>query len=159
LWQDESQAGTGGCDALTDADPVTVLPDQREVLEQLVRTHSTPHRWRFAPRIILHAVEGMGVRKSARELGVWPKTARYWRKRWRDADDSALSANALPMRPRSAAPATYTPEQICAVVAMTCEKPSESERPISQWSQREIADEAIRRGLVRISRSAQWGVF
>ena len=36
---------------------------------------------------------------------------------------------------------------ICAVVAMTCEKPSESERPISQWTQREIADEAIRRGL------------
>jgi hypothetical protein len=31
---------------------------------------------------------------------------------------------------------------------MTCEKPSESERPISQWTQREIADEAIRRGLV-----------
>jgi putative transposase len=25
---------------------------------------------------------------------------------------------------------------------------SESERPISHWSQREIADEAIRRGLV-----------
>ena len=39
-------------------------------------------------------------------------------------------------------------EQICAVIAMTCEKPSESERPISHWSQREIADEAIRRGLV-----------
>ena len=50
--------------------------------------------------------------------------------------------------PRSGAPATYTPEQICAVIAMTCEKPSESERPISHWSQREIADEAIRRGLV-----------
>ena len=29
------------------------------------------------------------------------------------------------------------------VIAMTCEKPSESERPISHWSQREIADEAI----------------
>ena len=43
---------------------------------------------------------------------------------------------------------TYTAEQICAIVAMTCEKPSESGRPISQWSQREIADEAIRRGLV-----------
>ncbi|MGH7002029.1 MAG: helix-turn-helix domain-containing protein [Stellaceae bacterium] len=50
--------------------------------------------------------------------------------------------------PRSGAPAKYTPEQICAVVAMTCEKPSESERPISHWSQREIADEAMRRGLV-----------
>jgi hypothetical protein len=31
---------------------------------------------------------------------------------------------------------------------MTREKPSDSQRPISQWSQREIADEAIRRGLV-----------
>jgi putative transposase len=49
---------------------------------------------------------------------------------------------------RSEAPATYTPEQICAVIAMTCEKPSESERPISHWSQPGIADEAIRRGLV-----------
>jgi hypothetical protein len=32
--------------------------------------------------------------------------------------------------PRSGAPATYTPEQICVLVAMTCEKPSESERPM-----------------------------
>jgi hypothetical protein len=31
---------------------------------------------------------------------------------------------------------------------MTREKLSESERPINHWSQREIADEAMRRGLV-----------
>ena len=30
---------------------------------------------------------------------------------------------------------------------MTCQKPSESERPISHWSQREIADQAMRRCL------------
>jgi hypothetical protein len=60
---------------------------------------------------------------------------------------------------RSGAPATYTPEQICAVVAMTCEKPSESERPISQWTQREIADEAYDAAWCRTSRSAQRGVF
>ena len=133
---------------LLTADPVTVLPDQREALEQLVRTHSTPQQVALRARIILHAVEGMGVRESARELGVWPKTARYWRKRWRDADDKCTVCERLADAPRSGAPATYTPEQICAVVAMTCEKPSESERPISQWTQREIADEAIRRGLV-----------
>jgi transposase len=133
---------------LLTADPVTVLPGQREALEQLVRTHSTPQQVALRARIILHAVEGMGVRESARELGVWPKTARYWRKRWRDADDKCAVCERLADAPRSGAPATYTPEQICAVVAMTCEKPSESERPISQWTQREIADEAIRRGLV-----------
>src|SRR5271166_6272325 len=130
------------------ADPVTVLPDQREVLEQIVRTHSTPQQLALRARIIIHAVEGMGVRKSARELGVWPKTVRYWRERWRQADDKRSVCERLADAPRSGTPPTFTPEQICAVVAMTCEKPSESERPISQWSQREIADEAIRRGLV-----------
>jgi hypothetical protein len=84
----------------------------------------------------------------ARELGVWPKTVRYWRKRWRTADDKRSVVERLADAPRSGSPATFTPEQICAVVAMTCEKPSESERPISHWSQREIADEAMRRGLV-----------
>lgn len=130
------------------ADPVTVSPEQREVLEQLVRTHSTPQQLALRARVIVHAVDGVGVRESARELGVWPKTVRYWRKRWRRANDKQSVCDRLADAPRSGAPATFTPEQICAVVAMACERPSESERPISQWSQREIADEAIRRGLV-----------
>jgi putative transposase len=131
------------------ADPVTVLPEQREVLEQLVRTHSTPQQLAMRARLILCAADDVGVRESARELDVWPKTVRYWRKRWRQAADGQSVPERLADAPRSGAPATYTPEQICAVVAMTCEKPSDSERPISHWSQREIADEAMRRGVVR----------
>src|SRR5512132_1588991 len=69
------------------AQPVTVLPDQREVLEQLVRTHSTPQQLAMRACLILHAADAIGVHASARELGVWPKTVRYWRKRWRTADD------------------------------------------------------------------------
>ena len=130
------------------ADPVIVSPEQREQLEQLIRTHSTPQQLALRARMIVHAAGGVGVRESARELGVWPKTVRYWRKRWRQADDKHSVCERLADAPRSGAPPTYTAEQVCAVVAMTCEKPSESERPISHWSQREIADEAIRRGLV-----------
>src|SRR6266581_6558647 len=130
------------------ADSVTVLPEQREALEQLVRSHSTPQQLAMRARLILCAADGVGVRESARELDVWPKTVRYWRRRWRQAADGQSVAERLTYAPRSGAPATYTPEQICAVIAMTCEKPSESERPISHWSQREIADEAMRRGLV-----------
>jgi transposase len=118
------------------------------VLEQLVRTRSTPQQLALRARIIVHAAAGIGVRESARELGVWPKAVRHWRKRWRQADDKSSVCERLADTPRSGAPATYTPEQICAVVAMTCETPSESERPISRWSQREIVDEAIRRGIV-----------
>jgi transposase len=130
------------------AEPVTVLPEQREALEHLVRTHSTPQQLALRARIIVLAANGTGVRASARELGVWPKTVRYWRKRWRKAAEGQSVPERLADVQRSGAPATFTPEQICALVAMTCEKPSESARPISHWSQREIADEAMRRGLI-----------
>ena len=130
------------------ADPLIVLSKQREVLEQLVRTHSTPQHLAMRARIILHAADGVGVRQSGRELDVWPKTVRYWRKRWRQAADGQSVPERLADAPRSGAPATFTPQQICAVVAMTREKPSESERPISHWSQREIAAEAMQRGLI-----------
>jgi putative transposase len=130
------------------ADRVIVRSKQRKELEQLVRIHSTPQQLAMRARVILHAAAGVGVRESGRELGVWPKTVRYWRKRWRQAAKGQSVPERLADAPRSGAPATFTPQQICAVVAMTCEKPSESERPISHWSQREIAAEAMRRSLV-----------
>ena len=65
------------------ADPVLVEPAQREVLEALVRAHSTSQQLAVRARMILQAADDIGVRESARELGVWPKTVRYWRGRWR----------------------------------------------------------------------------
>jgi putative transposase len=130
------------------AAPVIVTPEQRETLEELVRARSAPQQLALRARIILHAADNLGVRESAGELGVWPKTVRQWRKRWRQAADAQPVPERLSDVPRCGAPATYTAEQICAIIAMTCEKPADSERPISHWSQREIADEAIRRGLV-----------
>ena len=49
---------------LLTADPVTVLPGQREALEQLVRTHSTPQQVALRARIILHAVEGVACARA-----------------------------------------------------------------------------------------------
>src|SRR5215813_7048480 len=64
------------------ADPVIVLPAHREAL---VRAHSTSQQLALRARMILHAADNIGVRESARELDVWPKTVRYWRGRWRQA--------------------------------------------------------------------------
>ena len=50
--------------------------------------------------------------------------------------------------PKSGAPAKFGAEQICAIIAIACEPPSASDRPITQWSQQEVADEAMRRGIV-----------
>ena len=129
-------------------DPVKVLPEQRDMLEQLARTRSTPQQLALRARMILQVADGVAVRAVARKLGVWPKTVRYWCKRWRRAADGQPVAERLADAPRSGAPATFTAEQICAVVALTCERPEDSDRPISQWSQREIADEVMRRGII-----------
>ena len=50
--------------------------------------------------------------------------------------------------PRPGRRATITAEQQCQIVALACEAPSRSDRPISQWTGREIADELVRRGIV-----------
>jgi hypothetical protein len=39
-------------------------------------------------------------------------------------------------------------EQICQIVALACEAPERSGRPISQWTGREFADEIMARGIV-----------
>ena len=76
------------------ADPVIVLPAQREALEALVRGHSTSQQLALRARMILHAADNIGVRESARELDVWPKTVRYWRGRWRQAPPRPVRARA-----------------------------------------------------------------
>jgi len=42
---------------------------------------------------------------------------------------------------------------------MTCERPEDSDRPISHWSQREIADEAMRRGIIPLISQRSVGRF
>ena len=45
-----------------------------------------------------------------------------------------------------------TAEQIAQLYALACEPPAASDRPISHWTPRELADEARKRGIVeRIS--------
>jgi capsular polysaccharide biosynthesis protein/transposase-like protein len=133
---------------------VTVSAAQREVLERVVRARSTPQQLALRARIILHAADDVHVRLSARELGVSPKTVRYWRKRWRLTTERQPVSERLADAPRLGAPATFTREQICALVAITCEKPSENERLISHWSQGKIADEAMQNRLLTSSSDA-----
>lgn len=54
---------------------------------------------------------------------------------------------------RAGAPATFSAEQIVQIIAISCEKPEDAGRPISHWSARELADEALKRQIVeQISR-------
>ena len=98
--------------------------------------------------MILLSAAGTPVREIARQLGVWPKTVRHWRARWLTSPEKASVATRLADAPRPGTPATFTPEQVCAIMSLACEPPEQSNLPLSHWSQSELAREAVRRGIV-----------
>ena len=128
--------------------PIALSSAHERELNALVRAHSTPQKLAERARIILLFGRGLGVEETANELGIWRKTASTWRGRWRDADATAGVAARLSDAPRSGAPATFTPEVICKIVALSCEDPETLDVPLSHWSQSELARQAIRRGIV-----------
>jgi len=130
------------------AAPLELTAEQRQELTALIRAHSTPQKLAERARIIILAADGAGVGKTAQRLGIWRKTASTWRRRWQDADATKSTAERLSDAPRCGAPGKFTPEQVCAIIALACEDPKDSDLPISQWSQSEVARQAIKRGIV-----------
>lgn len=57
--------------------------------------------------------------------------------------------DALGDRPRSGAPRKFQPTQFCQIMSIACEKrPEECGRPVTHWTARELADEAVKREIV-----------
>ena len=130
------------------AAPMALAPEEETELQRLVRAQKTPRNLAERAEMILRSAAGTSVREIARQLGVWPKTVRHWRARWLAGAAQAPIATRLTDAPRSGAPATFTPEQVCAIMAMACEKPEDSDLPLSHGSQSERTREAVRRGIV-----------
>jgi uncharacterized cupin superfamily protein len=131
------------------ASPIQLSAEHERELNHLVRAHSTPQKLAERARIILLAAVGQGITETARQLGIWRKTAGHWRRRWRTAETSATVAARLSDAPRCGAPATFTPEAICQIMAMACEDPEKLDVPISHWSQSELARQSVARGIVK----------
>ena len=124
----------------------------RQGLETLLRRHSTPQQLVLRARIVLAAAAGRNNAEIVRDLAVDIGTARRWRGRWlglQAVGPAELSVEErLTDAPRSGKPTGITAEQQCRIVAMACAAPSESGRPISQWTGREVADEIVARGIL-----------
>ena len=147
------------------APPITLTARQRDVLERLARAGTTPQQLARRAHLVLAAADGMSTGAMARAWGLTWRTAQRWRARWHTAQEALLAAEleggagddraletillgVLADAPRPGAPGRFTPEQLCQVMAMACEPPGASGRPISQWTPRELAEEAVKRGLV-----------
>jgi putative transposase len=142
------------------AAPIQVTPAQQAVLLALVRRATCPQGLALRARLLLGAAAGQRNEPLAREHGCTPKTVRKWRARWAaataqlaavDADPAALAqviAAVLADAPRPGAPATFTAEQIVQLINLACRPPEQLGRPITAWTPRELADEAVKQGLV-----------
>ncbi len=136
---------------------VELSPQLRQDLEALLRRRSLPQQLALRARIVLAAADGDNNSQIARSLNLEVDTVRLWRTRWLSFALIPISELSLDERlsdvPRSGRPIQITPEQRCQIVALACESPAETGRPISQWTGREIADEVVKRGILpKISR-------
>jgi len=132
---------------------ITLTDAERQNLELFIRRHTTPQQLALRSRIILTAADGLNNAQIARQQAVTVDTVRLWRNRWLLLQGVPLTELSLEERladaPRAGKPPTISDEQVCRIVALACEAPSQSNRPISQWSSQEIADEIKQRGIVR----------
>ena len=148
------------------ASVLDVSPLQSQQLEQLVHRSTTAQRLVKRGHIILEAAKGASNSQIAHHLHMGYETVRRWRDRWYAAESrlQAVEATGKPKLLRQAievlltdeqrpgAPEIFTFEQFMQIMALACEAPQESQRPVSDWTPRELADEAIKRGIVpRIS--------
>ena len=120
---------------------------ERQDLHTLIRAHKTPQHHSFRAQVILLLAEGLNAPEVARRLGTTRKTVRRWRRHWLKRHNCAVPER-LQDAERPGAPTTFHAEQWCQIIALACEPPEASGRPISHWTPREVAAEAITRGIV-----------
>ena len=146
---------------------------QRAELEQIIRKANSKQIHVMRAKIILLADEGLSNQQIADRLEGHRETARRWRDRWAvevenlaaveaGSEDKELGKYILSLlsdQARSGTPSKFTAEQICQIVAISCEEPEEYGRPVTHWTPAELADEAVKQGIVESISARQTGRF
>ncbi len=129
---------------------------EKETLNRLIAKHKTSQAQALRARIILQFYEGKNINAIATALGVVYNTVLKWTNRWKKHPEIDVEKR-LEDLPRSGCPDKYSPEQICKIIATCCENPEEYGRPITHWTQRELADEVIKQKIVESISTSEVG--
>jgi transposase len=136
---------------------------QRQLLEGVVRRPTAPQRLVRRARIILELAAGHSPNQVAKQLKVLRQTVYKWRDRWRNRYHHLMEAEAAEPNDkrlstflerqlldsyRCGRPALFSPEQLVKIIALACEHPQDSGRPLTRWTSRDLADELVQRGIV-----------
>jgi transposase len=140
---------------------ITITEKQQKLLEEFSKSRTLGQCFAQRATIILLGFKGMLNEEIALKVGLNRMQVGLWRRRWRDTWESLCVwectesyrlreavLDVLSDAPRLGAPAKFTAEQVSRIVALACESPQLSGRPINHWTLRELRDEAIARKIV-----------
>lgn len=113
--------------------PLSLSPDEREILQSMTRSRSLPHGLVMRARIVLRAAEGASNAVIAQELGLSRPTVGVWRQRYREQRIPGLYDELRPGGPRS-----VEDEQIATLIRKTLKT---QPKGATHWSCRSIAEE------------------
>ncbi len=134
------------------------------MLEQIARSKTNPYPLVQRAQLVLFAAEGMNNTEIGSHLQLRRKQVRQWRQRWSESTQQLEIAESegvgerelrqqieavLSDEQRPGGPAKFSLEEIVQIVAVACEQPESSKRPISHWTPRELAQEVVKRGIVQ----------
>jgi transposase len=141
---------------------IVITERQQAMLRQIAGASTSPVRLVQRAEIVLRAFAGAENQAIAQAIGLDPTAVGVWRRRWAQSwrkliliecgESQAAFRRAivavLSDAPRSGNPGKFTAEQITLVLALACEPPEKSGRPITHWTAHELAQEAKKRGIV-----------
>jgi transposase len=148
---------------------ITITERQQEILQTFSRSVTAPSRLRQRATIIVLAFDGLLNEEIALRVGLTHRQVGRWRRRWAKAWNPLVELECCESRadlrrgieavlsdePRPGAPGKFTPEQVTQILAVACETPEKSGRPITHWTLQELVDEVIKRGIVKSISPAQ----
>src|SRR3954454_11820311 len=151
---------------------VRVTEKQLVILKELSRSRPEAKGIIRRASIVVLGFQGLLNEQIAAEVGLNRQQVGVWRRRWREAWDSlcvwectephrlreAILA-VLADAPRSGSPGKVTAEQVAQILAVACESPKLSGRPITRWTHRELRDEVVKRKIVDRLSVAQVGRY
>jgi transposase len=151
-----------------------VITERQQALLLTIRNATTaPSHLRQRAAVILLAFDVLRNQDVAREVGLGRRQVGRWRRRWAKAWNGLVDLECrettadlrraieaiLTDEPRAGAPGKFTPEQVTQILAVACEPPEKSGRPITHWTAHELADEVVKRGIVTSISTTQVGRY
>jgi transposase len=144
------------------AAPLALDAHETEILRKTLRSHTLGKHVLTRVQIVLAAVEGLPNLQIQKLYGIEEHRVATWRNRfhtahelWKNLDpthrpkmNEKLLLSWLSDKKGRGRKATITLEQRALIIAVACEPPSKSGYPHTHWTDRLLAQEVIKRGIV-----------